>query len=443
MHSRSSFRSDASSKEGGIGGGGSEDIYGQLSNINKLYRLTEGGRVFDFLGNGKALHYQIAIVADELLIKAWRFVRENTETSITHSADWFDQDLKLVKSVLAMDVCSVPEISLFRALNEWAEHQCKIKALPPLPEHRRMILGEDTIELVRFPVMSVEELQWEVVPTGLLEYRDVMTVQKAITAIGGGRVFTRFNHELRFSPVAELVQMRNKGMHALEIDADMVRRERRLSSRAPSPDSLVKGQARTSSRPLYTPAEDDEVDHMLATKLLRGHVEAFVDEQLEAGLAEEAGVPVDADTRPVLLGDPFKDQPRGGGVRGQIPPHRRFKKSVYSDPSPMLLLTRRLQPQAPQSSMATADVEEQGVARLPARANDFHRMSPGLYRFRDDRVLEMKMERGDPVVYERKQDLADFDDDDTFALDEEVELYATRENAGSTRMPLSEFLCQA
>jgi len=72
-----------------------------------------------------------------------------------------------VAAVLARDSLSAQEIDVFDALLRWADEESKRKGEKPSPESRKAVIG-DLINLVRFPLLSTEDIAAKVTPQNLL-----------------------------------------------------------------------------------------------------------------------------------------------------------------------------------------------------------------------------------------------------------------------------------
>lgn len=214
----------------------------------------------------------------------------------------------------------------------------------------------------------------------------------------------------------------------------------------------------------YKHAAGDLVDAVLKSKLWRSHVDTLVVEQEEAGLAHEAGVPVEEDIRPVICGDILSQ-----GRDGKSPWQRHKQKPRRDKETPMMMLTQKLLPEASppkpgssrrdrvavagssstfafndeewspgRRSMLGRDADDAGLSspvvsvlrssspnsnkrsstrrsvgssctpacstqpKAAATLQDFQRLGPGLYLFKEDRVLEIWLSEGEPLVYEHE-----------------------------------------
>mmetsp|Transcript_2656 Transcript_2656/g.4870 ORF Transcript_2656/g.4870 Transcript_2656/m.4870 type:complete len:817 (+) Transcript_2656:3-2453(+) len=418
--------SDYASVVGGMGRAsttsGIYDIYGDSTQeIDASFDAVTGN--VNLFRKQNQLFHLITLVSEELNAKCWKCVREHTDAVITCS-NWTQQPLRMIKAILRLDVCNVPEIALFRAMNEWADKKCKSDGLPSLPEQRREALGEDTICLVRFPLLTLEQIQWEVVPTGLLSFKDIQSLQGLIAHKSS--VLGKFSSEPRNFPISE-----------------MVKKDKRLSSKVLSPktithedlrdlgeDSKILRGAMVPTTPVYNTEPGDEVDAMLGSYLLRGFVEQTTEEHDSHLAAFEAGAKDGGeDMRAILCHSPTEN--KRPSILGRRSPNAETTPPPTSDPhqqktqhlSQMLMFTpswlaqeieEEASPERPTSSTKTAAAAYSKIGDIPG-PQDFTRLSEGLYYFRGHQVLDMRIENGETMVYEHDMD-DDAQSDNSFGL---------------------------
>lgn len=483
--------------------------------IQDVYQLMDQGtsRFSSLIKRSQQLYYELAKVSQEIDFRCWRCIREETD-AVLNSEDWVLQDIRMVRRVLRLDMCSVPEVVLFRAVNKWAEHKCRSENVHPLPEFRRKALGEDTIDLIRFPLLSLEELQWEVVPTGIIGYEDVQQLQTSLARrqMNVGRFGCEPRHELS---KASSTPGRVSEVNVM------------------TPTSAMKGARpapSTNTAPEdigYAPLPDDPVDRVLASQLLRGFVDEAVEENLERNDAHEAGVPyvgAGSQTRQLVLKKSilyrdFKDfkksilsrednlstcstacgtgmsaspelnstswtpevgwsselqepprsssrcseRPRSGHSVGRALPgvalptlsapthHQALLQERFSATNSPMVLGTGQGPVPPLRRPETPRGAPQPVRPAgPPTGRDFQRVSPGLYRFRGERLVEIRLESGEAMVYEHGDRAAspggDLDSDEERLRelgDEEVrKVLGIRENPCEIGVPLAAFLCR-
>lgn len=127
-----------------------------LSSDNALMLLTQA-RLFD--------EPQLAALCLETIDK-------NTTEAL--AAEGFcDIDLNTLCVVLERDTLGIRECKLFSAVCRWAEAECIRQNLPTNSEHRRRTLRQ-ALQLIRFPLMTVEEFAVGAAQSGILSDREVV-----------------------------------------------------------------------------------------------------------------------------------------------------------------------------------------------------------------------------------------------------------------------------
>ena len=127
-----------------------------LSSDNAFMLLTQA-RLFD--------EPQLAALCLETIDK---------NTSEALAAEGFtDIDLETLCVVLERDTLGIRECKLFTAVGRWAEAECVRQNLPLTPENQRECLGR-SLQLIRFPLMTVEEFAQGAAQGGILLDREVV-----------------------------------------------------------------------------------------------------------------------------------------------------------------------------------------------------------------------------------------------------------------------------
>jgi len=343
--------------------------------LKEMFELTDAGRKLKFLRAAKVLQAKLAHEAMESVARCWRCVQKDAGEVLV-SEHLKHLELSQVQEVLSCKNANAPEIHFFRALNRWVEHQCRLRGLPYLPEHRRELLGEETIQLIRFPLLTLEEILWEVAPTGMLDFEDLQILKQIKRGSVEARKARKFNAVPR-KQMAEIVGSLRLDRQGFDYDL-----QRRGSATADASEGAFLGDM------TYHPAADDAVDHYLASKLYRDHVFDSVVAHQESRLASEAGVALDPERRPIFCGE-VKVQ--------QLPDSfKNMELAVMGTNRPkMLFLRQELKTQA-----LPIRESPQEHYRQQASSTDFRRISPGVYNFRGERTLEMRFEGGEPYIYE-------------------------------------------
>ena len=109
-----------------------------------------------------------------LIEKCWEMVDQHTEEAMNSEA-FLDISHEMLCSVLERDTLTVREVDIFKAVDRWAEHQCKKQQREVSGEEKRKILG-DAVNLIRFPLMKQEEFACLVSKAELLSKEDICDV---------------------------------------------------------------------------------------------------------------------------------------------------------------------------------------------------------------------------------------------------------------------------
>ena len=127
-----------------------------LSSDNAFLLLTQA-RLFD--------EPQLAALCLETIDK-------NTTEALA-AEGFIDIDLETLCAVLERDTLGIREFKLFAAVGRWADAECVRQGLSAANPHRREVLGR-ALELIRFPLMSVEEFAQGAAQSGILFDREVV-----------------------------------------------------------------------------------------------------------------------------------------------------------------------------------------------------------------------------------------------------------------------------
>lgn len=315
---------------------------------------------------------------EEVNRKCWLTVETETG-AVIQSQDMWNQDLKMVKEILRLETLSVPEIALFRSITDWAQRRCIKAGMKPTAENQREVLGMDTILLLRFPTMTPEQFQWEVVPTGLLEYEDTEQLLQSLSKRSA--LLGRFNGKPRDNFNFRKDNSSQSG--------NLVGTTQSLNERAAASNAAYEEATKT----LYNAVPDDPVDTILASKLLRGYLKSKVlcdygdtmvtvsDAELVQQAAQQAKLP----PIPSPASSP------------QMHKTRSRSSSAATESGLSALSTPRSSAQLPAPNLLVAQRAEEaskgGNGVVPPE--DFVRICQGIYVLRGTTLLEVWVEDGE------------------------------------------------
>lgn len=311
----------------------------------------------------------VAAFCGDLISRCWRCIQDDTDIVIA-TPDMLEQEPKTMAQVLALDMCSAPEIALFRCLVLWAQNQCRSKGWPDTAANQRVVIGENLLWLVRFASMTIEQIQWEVVPSGLLDYTDVQKL---------------------------LYHLSNRGSKLLEVDVRDCHSKRVANLNAIARDPVSQSKHRKSVaaealrdafHPVYSADKSDPVDGVVGVELLR----AALRQALRNETQKEGG--------PLRFGNKGgKDahNESGGIVIGSA---GMGPKLQHGSPVPLVAHATGAKGHNTgiMSREAAACDEVRGQTQLVEeacpQASDFVRLAPGFYAFRNKQLLEVWIEHG-------------------------------------------------
>lgn len=317
---------------------------------------------FDTGFKGSMMKIKIAGFVEELNQRCWKCIQEETGSVITSSHMW-DQDVSMLRRILRLDTASVPEIMMFRCANEWAERCCVKAGLPVNSETKREMLGQETLHLIRFPCMSLDQFQWEVVPTGLLPYEDVQQLLSTMTQRTPGAL-----HQYNSKPRQKI--------------------RLRANTRSLSP---VGNEGIDDGRPIYNAVDGDPLDTMLGAELLRSFLkETTVDQDIFKNSAVGEGRP---DTSLSSRLPPISPRATPGGISINAPLVDSGKPRRPRRTAAEMVMGSRIDEEEQDGIVV------QGGGRRP-QPHDFVRLCHGLYKFREDRVVELWLNEGEAMVHD-------------------------------------------
>ena len=97
--------------------------------------------------------------------------------------------------LLKRDTLTIDEVALFGAVLKWAKEECESQNLGITGPELRRVLGESIFQ-IRFLMMSRDQFDQEVVPTGVLTETEIMSVRKHL------RGDALADEDVKFSPLA-------------------------------------------------------------------------------------------------------------------------------------------------------------------------------------------------------------------------------------------------
>lgn len=261
----------------------------------------------------RQLSFKLVHVLADVMDACWKCIGDHSEMVLC-SQSFLRLSLQSIIELLMRPSLRIPEVVIFRAVHRWTQNQCETLGLKADPVNKRKILGDTVLRLLNFPGMTEQQLEWEVIPSGLLEYKDV------------GPLF-----QWKRDPTSHMMPRFKDIRGEICEETDLPEVQGRPSVEPLRPTSALK----------RNPQADDEIDALLSAAILQRE------------------------------------------LRQQV------ACQDFSKPTGMLTLRDSFGP--------PTVVKSRG--NVP-RAQDFERLSPGLYRFQGSQILRMRLENGEVMVYQ-------------------------------------------
>ncbi|XP_022802890.1 BTB/POZ domain-containing protein 6-B-like [Stylophora pistillata] len=109
--------------------------------------------------------------------RCWKVIEIQTEEAVT-SDEFVTVQRSLLESVVKRELLNVKEVKLFKAVDRWATNECQRKGFLPDGQAKRLILGEEIIKAIRFPLMSQEEFVTVALNSHILNTQEVEELMK-------------------------------------------------------------------------------------------------------------------------------------------------------------------------------------------------------------------------------------------------------------------------
>jgi len=388
---------------------------------------------------------KVVLLCEEVITRCWRCIQEETGTVLV-GPDLMDQDELMIQQILRLEQCTVPEIALFRAVHLWVRARCRAQGLPETAENLREQIREETLLLVRFAALTAEQIQWEVVPSGLLEYEDVQ--QLLYTISGRMATLSKYSAAPRSN---KTLRSRNRSQTMGGLFSGKMQEFDEEEDEEEGGPMKAADTLRGCVHPVYSPVIGDPVDTLVGTELLRISLRRAVDEDAhrsglkelvsEAAFREESSASRLPPITPRGALTSASSSRRGASLI-PVPPLLPPPPSASASPRKMMSKPSSL------ASLSLSRDSSKMVLGLPpvlndpatqhgfdrperlSQASDFRRIERGLYRYRDKKLVEVWIERG----------VAMFKDHGSQALERllPTELYGHGEAAVRRKLGLSE-----
>mmetsp|Transcript_40856 Transcript_40856/g.129407 ORF Transcript_40856/g.129407 Transcript_40856/m.129407 type:complete len:737 (+) Transcript_40856:172-2382(+) len=339
----------------------------------------------------------------DLVNKCWKCIRDETEVVIA-TPEMMDQEINMVVQILRLDPCTAAEISLFRVVLLWAKHHCRLQGLPESAQNMRAVAGEKVLLLIRFGALSAREIQWEVVPSGLLLYDDIQTL--LYTTHGRTNQLPKYASEPR-SGNAEDSRI-----------AEVKRQQNPSAGHRPTSGAGGVGSVHPLKelvRHIYSSVPHDHIDGLLSIELLRAALLKANDHDAEKSGAKLRKPEANMDRLPAIT-------PRGltgvtsaaslssagslrAGASGTLVSSTSPRKSFMMTGTPQmakaptnLILGLGAVPEEISRASQSREVPLEDPRAVGAES--FARIAEGHYIYRGAQLLEVWLEGGVPLCHD-------------------------------------------
>ncbi|KRZ69173.1 BTB/POZ domain-containing protein 6 [Trichinella papuae] len=111
---------------------------------------------------------------EELVERCWDVIDAQAEMAL-FSDSFLEIDKQALQSILSRDTLNARESKIFEATMRWAEAECHRQMKSPTAANKRLVLG-DVFNMIRFPVMQVEDFANLVILSGVLTSEEVVDI---------------------------------------------------------------------------------------------------------------------------------------------------------------------------------------------------------------------------------------------------------------------------
>ena len=156
----------------------------QVLYLAKKYMVPSlADKCAEFLQNQLKPHNVLCILQEaqrfedkDLEERCWKVIKIQTADVVT-SSDFDTLERSLIESIVKMDGLNIKEVELFKAIDRWAIRESRrqrfLQSSPPDGEEKRKIIGEEILNAIRFPLMSLQEFASVVIDCNILTMEEV------------------------------------------------------------------------------------------------------------------------------------------------------------------------------------------------------------------------------------------------------------------------------
>ena len=169
----------------------SEEVKLNESNVMQVFYVAKKyilpslvDECIDFLQNNLDLANVFCVLshaqqydAKSLVSRCWEVIDRETEEAVK-SEEFATIERSLLEAVVKRDSLTISEVELFKAVDLWATKECERQGLAADGKVKRMILGEQIVKGIRFPVMEEIEFVSIVLDSKILTQEELCDLMK-------------------------------------------------------------------------------------------------------------------------------------------------------------------------------------------------------------------------------------------------------------------------
>ena len=145
----------------------------------------------------------------DLMNHCWKLIETETEEAVK-SEGFVTVERSVLEELVEKNSLNIKEVELFKAVDCWAENECKKQGLVAEGSAKRRVLGERVVQGIRFPVMEQTEFADIVLDSEILTPKETNRLVKYFNSVlhdsvgflktartGGKQVISRFRSVAR------------------------------------------------------------------------------------------------------------------------------------------------------------------------------------------------------------------------------------------------------
>ena len=118
----------------------------------------------------------------DLMNHCWKLIETETEEAVK-SEGFVTVERSVLEELVEKNSLNIKEVELFKAVDCWAENECKKQGLVAEGSAKRRALGERVVHGIRFPVMGQTEFADIVLDSGILTLRETNRLVKYFNSV--------------------------------------------------------------------------------------------------------------------------------------------------------------------------------------------------------------------------------------------------------------------